>query len=404
MRSPRLGAVALLGTAVLAAGCSSAVAGAARVEPTAAGPFTEEVGRVDVDAATDDLLQVLDLAASPDGGFVALLTSEDPTLPASAFLELVPGDGGLTAGAVTEGPPLVSDGEVWVAPDGTAIAMAPVLLHPGDPGWAADPYGSDLVLTVLEPGADEPRVVPVAADPELGTPDLGTAVLSPDGTTLSAVLQWRVDGVFASRLATVDVATGDVLASAPLRVDAGGWATEVAAAPHQDGGLAALVTVRNHEDGDADDVVLARYDTDLQPVGEPVVLVGEEVGTGHALAVLADGTVLASVYAGGYETGQALLLTVRDGVVGTSTVLPGPAPDLAVEPGEGHVHLSHGRPGSPVGVATVDLATGQVVADVPVCADGTPAPVALAADGRTLASGAGCWDEDDHLDPAVLVG
>ncbi|MGY1665916.1 hypothetical protein [Geodermatophilus sp. SYSU D00696] len=68
------------------------------------------------------------------------------------------------------------------------------------------------------------------------------------------------------------------------------------------------------------------------------------------------------------------------------------------------MYLSHGRPQSPVGVATVDLATGQVVADVPVCADGTPAPVALAADGRTLASAAGCWDEHDHLDPAVLVG
>ncbi|PWW23504.1 hypothetical protein JD79_02678 [Geodermatophilus normandii] len=394
---------ALLGSALLLAGCSSTVVG--RIAPTAAGPLTQEVGRVDADAELGHGLEAQDVAATPDGGFVVLLTSADPLEHSSVLLELVPGDGGgLPAGAATEGGPFAAADDVQVAPDGTVVTTGVVLIEPGDPRRREDPYGQDLVLAVLAPGADEPEVVPVEADPELDTPDAISAVLSPDGETLHGVLQWYVDGRFTSRVVRIDVASGEIVASAPLGVDDPGYASDVEIAPHPDGGLVALVTVDRDAAGGGEDVLVVRYDEDLQPVGEPVDVLEREPGIGFAVAVLADGTVLASVLDGGYETGEARLVTVRDGAVEASTVLAGTAHGLVPEPGGGHVYLSHSWPGGGAGVATVDLATGAVVADVPLCATGSATAPALSADGRTLAAGAACLEVDDHADLVVLVG
>ncbi|SFT67260.1 hypothetical protein SAMN05660657_02321 [Geodermatophilus amargosae] len=399
----RTGTAVLLSSAVLLAGCSSTVAG--RVVPTAAGPLTQEVGRVDADAELGHGLEARDVAATPDGGFVVLLTSEDPLEHSSVLLELVPGDGGgLTAGTATEGGPIAVADDVHVAPDGTVVSTGVVLIQPGDPRRREDPYGQDVVLAVLEPGADEPEVVPVGADPELDTPDTFSAVLSPDGETLHGVLQWSVDGRFISRLAQVDVATGEIEASAPLGADDPGQAVEVQIALHPDGGLVALVTVDRDAAGGGEEVLVVRYDEDLQPVGEPVNVLERDLGIGFAVAVLPDGAVLASVLDGGWETGSARLVTVRDGAVQASTVLAGTAHGLVPEPAGSHVYLSHSWPGGGAGVATVDLATGAVVADVPLCEFGSATPPALSADGRTLAAGAACLEVDDYADLVVLVG
>ncbi|GAB3316420.1 hypothetical protein GCM10027451_33240 [Geodermatophilus aquaeductus] len=399
----RTGTAALLSSAVLLAGCSSTVVG--RVVPTAAGPLAQEVGRVDADAELGSGLEAQDVAATPDGGFVVLFTSEDPLEHSSVLLELAPGDGGgLTAGTATEGGPFAVAEDVQVAADGTVVTTGVVLIEPGDPRRREDPYGQDVVLAVLTPGADEPEVVPVEADPEMDTPDAFSAVLSPDGETLHGVLQWSVDGHLTSRLARVDVATGEVEASAPLGVDEPGQAVEVQVAAHPDGGLVALVTVDRDPAGGGDEVVLARYDADLQPVGEPFDVLEQDPGIGFAVAVLPDGTVLASVLDGGWETGSPRLVTVRDGAVEASTVLAGTAHGLVPEPGGSHVYLSHSWPGGGAGVATVDLATGAVVADVPLCESGSATPPALSADGRTLAAGAACLEVDGYADLVVLVG
>ncbi|PWW23505.1 hypothetical protein JD79_02679 [Geodermatophilus normandii] len=401
MRSPRIGAAALLGTAVLAAGCSSSVVGTAEhAGPAGAGPLAELLAQVEVDAEVDGHVRLADVAATPDGGFVVLLTGDLASNHRSVFVELVPGDGELAVGEVTEGPPAVDLGEVHVASDGTVVALAPVV--PAD--TSGEGREQDLALIVLEPGSDEPDLRRIAADPELGTPDLGTGVLSPDGGTLYASLRWPVDGDTVNRLAAVDVATGEVTASAPLGVETPGTAIAYDVALRPDGGLAALVTTDRDPEGDVDGAVLVQYDAGLQPLGDPVEVVDEEESTGYALAVLPDGAVVVSVVAGEWDTGEPRLVTVRDGAVQATTVLPGTGVDLAVEPGGQHVYLAHGRPGAGSGVATVDLATGGTVADVPTCADGSPDPLALAADGRTLAATAACHGDDDTHELAFLLG
>ncbi|MGY1728100.1 hypothetical protein ACI79J_14115 [Geodermatophilus sp. SYSU D01062] len=402
MRSSRPGAATLLASAVLASGCSTPVVGVAEPGgPAAAGPLTEVLGRVEVDADVEGHVRLSDVAATPDGGFVVLMTGDIGSNHRSVLVELIPGDGGLVVGQVTEGPPALDMGEVHVAPDGTVVALVPIV--PADTSGGGREL--DLALAVLAPGSDEPDVRRLAADAELGTPDTGTAVLSPDGTTLHASLQWYVDGDTVSRLATVDVATGEVTASASLQVETPGQAVARDVALRPDGGLAALVTVDRDAEGDVDGVVLAQYDADLLPAGEPVELVEEPESTGYALAVLADGTAVASVVAGEWDTGEPRLVTVRDGAVTSTAVLPGSGTDLAVESGRRHVYLVHGRAEDGVGLTTVELATGEAVADIELCPAGIPAPLALAADGRTVAATVACeQDENVHADLAVLVG
>ncbi|MGY1696800.1 hypothetical protein ACI780_18030 [Geodermatophilus sp. SYSU D00814] len=393
---------ALLGSAVLVAGCSTAVAGPAA--PPDAGPLTDEVGRVQVDAAVERDVRLADIAATPDGGFVALLTGDLGAPPRSVLVELVPGDDGLTVGRTVQGAPFADLGEVHVAPDGTVVALAPVLPERGDAGSGDGGREQDLALAVLTPGADRPEVVRVAADADLGTPDSGSGVLSPDGATLSASLQWYVHGDTVNRLATIDVATGVVLASADLQVQTPGQAVARDVALRPDGGLAALVSVDRDAEGSVDGVVLATYDADLRPVGAPVELVEQQDSTGYALQVLSDGAVLVSVLAGDRETGSAQLVTVRDGAVVDSTPLPGPGIDLVLGPGEEHAYVQHGSPEDGVALSTVDLATGETVAEVPLCDDGIPAPVALADDGSALAAGVACLDGREYRDLAVLLG
>ncbi|WP_336031170.1 hypothetical protein [Geodermatophilus sp. FMUSA9-8] len=403
MRSSRLGAVALL----FVTGCSSTVAGAATPGSAtpATGPLTEVLGTTELDDAVDGDLRLSDVAATPDGGFVVLMTGDLGGDHRSAVVALVPGDGGLTVGTVTEGAPFADLGEVHVAPDGTVVALAPVLPEPGDPGSGDGGREQDLALAVLAPDEDEPELVRIAADAELGTPDLGTGVLSPDGATLVASLRWTVDGGTVNRLAAVDVATGEITASAPLGVETPGQAVATELALRPDGGLAALVRTDRDAEGDADGAVLAQYDADLRPLGTPVELVDEEESTGYALAALADGSVLASVLAGDLDTGEGRLVTVRDGAVSATAGLPGIGTDLAVAPGGTHAHLVHGRSGEGVGLAAVQLDTGEVVADVELCPAGIPAPLALAADGRTVAATVACeQDESLYRDLAVLLG
>ncbi|MGY1702623.1 hypothetical protein [Geodermatophilus sp. SYSU D00766] len=357
---------ALLVTAVLAAGCSSDVAGEAAL--------TDVLGRV-------DLAGLADVAALPGGSFVALRTGDD-----GALVELVPGDVGLTVGRET-GIASYAGGEVLVAGDGTVVALGPIVA--GDE--------RDVVLTVLRPGAEQAEVVPVAADPDLGTPDDATGVLSPDGRTLYASLAW--DTAAGSRLATVDVATGAVTASAGLQVDVVLPPVADVLALRPDGGVAALVH------GRADGVALAEYDAELQLVGEPVGLADdlpEATGTGTALQVLADGTVLAAVALTG-DRGDAELVTVRDGEVQERWAAPGHAAGIVVDADERLVYLTYTGREHGAAVAAVDLASGAVVADIVLCESllGSAADLALGAGGDSLVAGVDCAGEGT---PLYLLG
>jgi hypothetical protein len=68
------------------------------------------------------------------------------------------------------------------------------------------------------------------------------------------------------------------------------------------------------------------------------------------------------------------------------------------------VYVAHGHPDRASGVATVDPATGDTVADVPLCVDGYTVGLAPAADGGVVLAGALCADDDTSRDLAVLVG
>ncbi|SHG42162.1 hypothetical protein [Geodermatophilus nigrescens] len=387
--------LALLCSAVLLAGCSSAVAG------TATAPAVPSPGLLDtVDLAdVDDDLTPRDAVALDDGSFLVLLAGDTRIGrgPGSALVELVPGADGLAVGTVTAGAPYAGGGfgaEVHVADDGTVVTVGPVLS--GDGG--DDEEALDVAFTVQAPGAEEPELRVLPADPQLGTADRATAVLSPDGRTLYAALRWYVvGGDEVTRLAAVDVATGTVTASADLQVAAPGGATVAGLALRPDGGLVALVTTyRAPGEGDSD-AVLAEYDAGLRLVGAPVDVIGDgSEGHGHALQVLADGTAVVSLSTSGADH---RLVTVRDGAVLAAHALPHLAAEVAVSP-DGRVWLNLGD-GDVHTVAPVDLATGEVGEQVILCEDrGAPTDLALSADGGILLASGVCAGAD----VAHLVG
>ena len=394
MRLSRLGAVA----ALVLTGCSTGVAGTAtQAPPAAVAPTAAALESLPLDPDDEGRLRVSDVAATPDGGFVVLLIPEAGSDSRSRFLRLVPADGGLAVGAVTEAAAFAHPSELVVTPDGTAVALATVPPEAGDP--SGDGFdGPDLALAVLAPGAREVELRRVEAEGELGSPDSGNGVLSPDGTTLYASLRWTSDGGTVTRLATVDVATAQVTATAPLGVEPA-TAHDVALRP--DGGVAVLVAA----DGGVDRTLVAEFGADLQLVRPPVELAE---GSGYALTVRPDGTVVASVSTPADGEDRSRLVTVRGEVVQPALQLPGVAVDLAVAADGSLVHVGFGRAAddgtaSP-SLATVDLVAEEIVETVTLCAGGFASSFALAADGETVAATAGCYEDGVWQDRAFLIG
>jgi hypothetical protein len=263
----------------------------------------------------------------------------------------------------------------------------------------------DLALTVLEPGAERADAVLVGADPDLGRPDDATGVLSADGDTLYAAIRWEVEeDRWVVELAAIDVATGALLAHDDVPVETTGVAVPYELALLPDGDVAVLVQNTRDDDGDESGAQLLVLDPRLRPVGEPVDVVPDErYAIGSTMAVLADGTVLVAVRVG-QEDGDERLVTLRDGEVQDSTAIPGTARDVAVDAAGRHAYVDHDRPEGGVAVATVDLVTGEVLADVVLCDElGTASDVALAADGSALAATAAC-PGSDLTDPLFLLG
>jgi hypothetical protein len=409
MRSPSLTAAALLGTALLAAGCASTVTGTATGStpelPPAPAPESAGLPTVDLDTTATNELYVSDVAARPDGGFVVLLIADSGSEAGSSLVEVVPGDGGLTVGATTGAPLLDHPSEVLVAPDGSVVVLGTVPPGAGDPsGDGAE--GSDLVLAV--PGPDgQLELRPVAADPELGSPESAEGVLSADGTTLYAALRWTVDGRIVGRLATIDVATGAVTATAPLGVGAPGAAITFDVALRPDGGVAALVTADLEAPGDVQGTLVAEFDAQLRPVRPPVPLADGAESTGYALTVLPDGTVVVSLTTPD-EPDASWLVTVRGDLVQPAVQLPGVALDLTLAPDGRHVLASYTRPFDltepGATLATVDLVSGELVDELILCPTGVSGPIATATGGQAVLATASCTDGSKEEDPAYLVG
>ncbi|WP_448609455.1 hypothetical protein [Geodermatophilus sp. URMC 60] len=332
------------------------------------------LGTVDLDAAVGGDARLLDLAADPGGDPVALLGDGGTR---AWLVEVSLGEDGPTATPLLELPAVGDDAELGVLADGSFLVAS------------TSPTTGYQLLTVPPDGR--------ATVTALGLrPDRAATALSVDGSTFYAALALPAPG--PAQLLAVDLAAGVVTMTAP--VVPGG--TVAALGPRPDGGLAVLV---ESEEGRA---VLTTYDADLRPVGEPVDLAPDApVGAPADVDVTADGTVVATVHVSdGRELGR--LVTVVDGAVATSVELDGvgdSALDLVVSPDGGSAWVPQADLSYPAELVTVDLASGERVATVALCAGaavlGDVAP--LGGDAGLVATGS-CVDGDGPQATAFLVG
>jgi hypothetical protein len=371
---PRVRRAAAVLAAVLAvAACTDGGNGGPSPRPgTDGGPTL--LGTVDLDAAVGGDARLLDLAAAPGGDPVALLGDGGTR---GWLVEVGPGEDGPTATPLLELPAVGDDAELTVLPDGSFLVAN------------TSPTAGYELLTVPPDGR--------ATVTRLGLrPDRAATALSPDGRTLYAAL--TLPDLGPAQLLAVDLAAGVVSMTAPVIPD--GSVTALTTRP--DGGLAALV---ESEDGRA---LLTAYDADLRPVGEPVDLAPDApVGSPADLDVTVDGTAVATVYVSdGRELGR--LVTVVDGAVRSSVELAGvgdSALDVVVSTDGGSAWVPQADLSYPAELVTVDLASGERVATVSLCAGaavlGDVAP--FGEDAGLVATGS-CVDGDGPQATAFLVG
>ncbi|MGY1680594.1 hypothetical protein [Geodermatophilus sp. SYSU D01176] len=366
---PRVRRAAAVLAVVLTAAACTGKGDAGPDQPT--GPAL--LGTVDLDAAVDGDARLLDLTPRPGGDPVALLADGGTR---GWLVEVSPGEDGPTATTLLELPAVGDDAELAVLTDGSFLVAG------------TGPTTGYQLLTVPPDG---PATVTA-----LGLrPDRAATAVSLDGSTLYAAL--ALPGA-PSQLLAVDLAAGVVTMTAPVVPEG----TVTALAPRPDGGLAALVETA---DGRA---VLTAYDDDLLTVGAPADLAPDApVGAPADVDVTADGTVVATLHVGaGRELGR--LVTVVDGAVADSVQLDGvgdSALDVVVSPDGSSAWVPQADLSYPAELVTVDLASGERVATVALCAGaavlGHVAPIG--ADAGLLATGS-CVDGDGPQATAFLVG
>ncbi len=326
MPARRTAAAALL---VLMAGCTG-VDG----EPTPAPrTFTELLATVDLDAGSP--VDVLDLAAGPDGALVLLADTADP-----ARTSLAPvGEDGAGEPRPLDDPA----SRVFTTPGGEVL-----LLGPGR-------------LTTVDGGTVD-LAVPTDA-----------AALSPGGDVLYLA--------GAGRLSAVDPATGAVRAG--VRLDDG--LTVRALAATDDGVTALMSDARSVELADV--AVLGTWTADLDP--GPVVELAPDrpASIPFALRVTAGSTAVATLTAGSEDDAHRVVV-VDDGEVTASHVVPGtdrtPA-DLAVSPDGRVAYLPVSGFETTSSVVSLDLISGERLGDARLCdGQGTFGRVALAGDRLTV--------------------
>ncbi|MGR6965337.1 hypothetical protein ACU610_12805 [Geodermatophilus sp. URMC 61] len=331
------------------------------------------LGTVDLDAAVGEDAQLLDLAATPGGDPVALLGDGGTR----AWLVAVgSGEDGPTATTLLELPAVGDDAGLTVLADGSFLVAN------------TSPTTGYQLLTVPPDGR--------ATVTALGLrPERAATALSSDGRTLHVALTLPDAG--PAQLIAVDLFSGVVSRTAPVVPE--GTVTALATRP--DGGLAALVDSGGR-------ALLATYGADLRPVGGPVDLAPDApVGVPAGLDVTADGTVVATVHVSdGRRLGR--LVTVVDGAVATSVELDGvgdSALDVVLSPDGGSAWVPQADLSYPAELIAVDLAAGQRVSAVSLCAGagvlGDVAP--LDGDAGLVVTGS-CVDGDGPQATAFLVG
>ena len=321
-----------LAVVLLAAGCTTVTGDPSPAPPT----FTEAVDSVALDAIAPAGVDVLDLAPTPDGGTLALLA--DTADPAVTYLAPIDEDG------VGEVRRLDDAGDrLLVTADGTVL--------------------------VIGPG----RLTTVGA----GTVDLAVtgdvAALSPDGRRL-----YVANG---TELAAVDPATGAVQGS----VEIGEGYTVKALAAAEDGPTALMSDARATDLADV--AVLGTWSADLEP--GPVVELAPDrpASIPFALRLTGDGTAVVTLTAGSGDDPYRVVV-VEDGEVTASHVIPDtdrtPA-DLALSPDGRIAYLPVAGFEVTSGVISLDLASGEQLADARLCeGQATFGRVALAADRLTV--------------------
>jgi hypothetical protein len=365
-------AAAVLAAVLAAAACTDGGDAGPSPRPGAeGGPAL--LGTVDLDAAVGGDARLLDLAATPGGDPVALLGDGGTR---AWLVAVAGGEDGPTATPLLELPAVGDDAELSVLADGSFLVAG------------TGPATGYQLLTVRPDG--QARVTTLGQ-----RPDRAATAVAADGRTLYAALALAPG---PAQLLAVDLAAGVVTMTAP--VVPGGTVAALAARP--DGGVAALVEA---EDGRA---LVTAYDDDLRPVGEPVDLAPDaSVGAPADVDVTPDGTVVATVHVGdGRRLGR--LVTVVDGAVATSVELDGvgdSALDVVLSPDGATAWVPQADLSYPAELVTVDLASGERVATVALCAGAAVLgdAAAVGADGGLVATGS-CVDGDGPQATAFLVG
>ncbi|MGY1743767.1 MULTISPECIES: hypothetical protein [unclassified Blastococcus] len=341
--------------------------------PADASGSDQYVGDVDAGALAGPDGDVYAIAAAPGGSVVVLAgTRLDPARPA-VLAELVPGPAGPAVRRVVAIRPVDPLADLHVAPDGTVL----VLGEPAD--------GGGTLLVRLAPGATQAETAPVdtgARTPYGPAPVEGSA-LTPDGATLVLTVLDLAGGAPEARLVTVDAATGAATGSRVIDVGTPEHvvATEVAVRP--DGGIAVLLLAALHGDGAVDDPVLAGFGPDLRPTGDLEHLAQHaDAARGTSLQLLPDGGAAVVVDVVGLGYPLVWLVVVRDGDAEVTNLEPlgahRPAAAVAVAADGRTAAVPYSGDDGRAGLATVDLGTGAVRADLTTCATEGTSPQAVA--------------------------
>lgn len=318
--------------------------------------FTEAVGSVALDGVSPAGVDVLDLAATPDGGTLALLA--DTADPLVTYLAPIGDDARLGEIRRLDG---ASGDQLFVTADGTVLVAAPG------------------------------RLTTVGG----GTVELGVTgdvvALSPDGRRLYVAGN--------GRLAALDPATGAVQDTAALDED-----LTVAALAATDDGVTALMSDARAVDL-ADVAVLGTWDGELEAGPLTELAPDSPASVPSALRLTADGSAVVTLTAGSGED-PFRVVVVEDGEVTASHAVPGtdrtPA-DLAVSPDGRVAYLPVAGFEVESGVVSLDLDSGEQLADVQVC-DGQATFGRVASVGERLTVIGSCITGALPTSTAFVVG
>ncbi len=380
MNAGRGGALSpILAAALLLVGCGGVPGTPSPGPPVDRGPFTELRADLDLaELAGADYLSDVHVAGFGRGG--AHVVVRDHGAPGGTLVTLPPGGDGTGAVETAEfGRQIEYIDDLHATRDGRLVVVGQV--YPPD---------SDEVMfgvAVLDPETDSGPAYDLLED---GYRDAVESVVSPDGSTLFALVALDVGDDDVIRVLAVDLSGGAITASLDLEEVPGEsrWPAGIALAP--DGTLVVEldVSVESVTDEDLGYAELRRFGSDLSPQGDAVPLSDPaDDFDGEGLGITADGTVIAVLW-----DFDARLVRLSPGSDQPEVVVDeGDMLDLAVDPA-GHWAYAIGEDGNPV---PIDLTTGEIGEPIPFCdadSSGGIGDLLPGGGGRTLLVEGSCDD------------